>query len=429
MTTAAQIADLLLALEAWETFETYWTTSSTGGQAKIAAVASGASDDKDGRLATIVKDKRVSERGIVEAARARHAAIAQVKLQHLAIDIDLAQYKIGTKASTLLGSMLRDEMVATSKVFKSRGVTNNAPAAVTGTGTGEVVMLALDDAGLALEAVYPEVITFTCTVDKHNGRTAGMELWKAIGEKKGEHVLAGGGSGAVVQNIQTSWAENTTALSNPGFNTDSTADAAFDASTDTAKLTGWTIGGTATLVNADSTNVFRTLSSGTSRSIALTSSIDVYQTYTYKDSDGPVLCAIPVNPTIATASGGSAILTAGNASTTLAVSSMAGGWEWITLVKWPKQLKGAASQFKFEWDSASSGQLYFGPAVMRPLTKVGGKWFGILPGATDFVEGDYSTQTTTVADTGKAKKALHELFGYEFELPHNATASTGWADW
>lgn len=427
MTLTNHIADIKLIGPAAYAFKTAWETSTTGIEDLIDAVVSGANADDNGAIAALLKDPRLLKKQVVAAFNAFTPAVT-VKLQQFATELDRADVTANSPAKRILGIALREWMLANSHEFESRGVTNSAPSSISGTGNGTLVMLSTDEESYELEGVYAETLTFECTRGSESGATPGEETWSVYGEQRARHILESGGSGARTT-ITGSWASNTQALKNATFGSNTESDATFDASTSLTKLTSWTITGTATNVNSDSSNTFRTLSAGTSRSIELVASESFYQEYDYTGSN-PVIVAVPVNKTVGTATGGNFDLNVGADTSATALSGLSSGWQWAYVTLWPSEMAGSTSRVTIGWSSASSGSLLIGPVVMRPMTYIGGKWFAMLPGATDFVEGDSATQQTTIAATGKFKHFLHLLYGTDFELPHDSSASsTPFEDW
>ena len=111
---------------------------------------------------------------------------------------------------------IRDYYIANSKTDNSRSQTFGAVSAVTGTGTGTVRYLTVDDEDFRLEGSHNETKTFTCLLDQSN-----VEKHHEVFEVKGAVPYRDGlkrtGSGMVASLTCLTTRNTARFLSNPSF--------------------------------------------------------------------------------------------------------------------------------------------------------------------------------------------------------------------
>lgn len=347
----------------------------------------------------------------------------------------------GTAAELIYGIGLRDYMIANSKVFKSRGVTNSAPSAVTGTGTGALVMVSSDDqaTAIALENVNIETLTFTARfVAGQGGIQSGNSVFEVRGGLPYRDIHENGGSGgAVIALLPAICAtqSNITVIGNGDF------DATFGSTASaTDKIPSWTIAsGTAANVTADTSDYYRKIR-GTSAGQSLAFAAGTYQlTQIVKElpSYGPVYISIrwerkaSATGTLTMTLGASAAVTVDISSGSNNAWNLLGGWFY------PVKYTAGSQTLVIDVTSLATGTLRLDDLVIGLPTWIGGKGFAILEGNTDFVIGDYFTQASTSTDAGTILKWMYRTYrpswaglikNHPFNLTHAGSASSGYTD-
>ena len=348
----------------------------------------------------------------------------------------------GTDPTLVYGIGLRDYMIANSKVFKARGVTNSAPTMATAnTGNGTIVMIASDDqaSAVSLENVNVETLTFTARFVAGQGTVqSGNTVFEVRGGLPYRDIHENGGSGgSVIATIAAACA--TQSNFQPLGNTDFDATFGSTASA-TDKIPSWTIAsGTAADVTYDTSVYYRKIrgtSAGQSLSFAA-GSFTLTQRASELPAYGPVYIGIRwMRKSSATGDltitlGASATSTVDISTGTNDVWNLLGGWFY------PAKYTGGSQTFTITVASLATGTLRLDDLVLVTPYWIGGKGFAILEGSTDFVIGDNGSQVTTAADSGTILKWMYRAHrpswgglvrNFPFNLPTAATASAGYTD-
>lgn len=419
MTVADHIADLADVVDLAGTFFNNWGSS---GYADILSSQWGAPDgDTEGILAALAKDVQQGTRRHFAALATAIREGADVVIRDLARTLDRSDISPNDSIQRILGIGLREWMIANSKVLKSRGVTNSSPSSVTGTGTGVLYMFSSDDQSTAdeLEAVTNGTIRLECITDEGGGRTAGQELFTVRDSAPSRDILELGGT---AQTSVESWhSGRVTAIANADFSDDFGATAS-----DTTKIPSWTLDNATydpTDVTADTTNTYR----GTQTvKIGGTGAI-LSQTFSGLPNNRPTFFGFKYNRAIGSGAG-TLDMDAGSVSMSQITLAAQTGWNQAYKIAWPKRYTGGGNDIVIT-AAVSSGYINIAQVVIAPMVRIGGRWFIIIAGATDFLVGDYFTQQTSVSPNVRSiKDWLHRWYGFGFELPHDATPSSGWED-
>jgi hypothetical protein len=415
MAVVDHIADLADIVDLAKTFKANFdgTYSSI-----LSSQIAGSSVDADGRLNFLAKDVRFGSRRHFARLAGNIREMAVEVLRSLARTLNRADVGEDSPPERILGVGLRQWMIDNSKKLKSRGVTHNAASAFTGTGTGLLYVHTTDDQGTPdnLEAVTDGVITFKCTADSGMGRESGSELFEVRDEAPARDILELGGFGKTT--MEAFHSGKVSAVSNADF------DQAFGSdSASTTKIPGYTIAtGTPGNLTQDSTNLFRGR-----KTVSAAGNFKLVQSYSGLPNNVPTQVNLAWNREIGSIGAGNLTIRIGGKSATVAIAAQT-GWQRLNLVAWPKAYSGSGNDIEIELDSYASGALKFGQLNVAPMRRLGGRYFQILAGDTDFAVGDYASQDTSIAATGLIKDWLHRWFGLGFELPHNASPSAGWED-
>lgn len=418
MAVADHIADLADVVDLVGTYKDQWDSPFSG----ILTSQWGApTADTEGILAALGKDVQQGTRRHFAALATAIREGADVVIRDLARTLDRSDISPNDPIQRILGIGLREWMVANAKVFKDRGVTHNAASAVTGTGTGVLYLYTDDDQSTpdSLEAVTSGTTRFECTGDESFGRTPGAELFSVRDSAPSRDILELGGTAPTTTE---SWhSGRVTAIANADF-----SDSFGATATDTAKIPNWTLDDATYLpanTTADTTNLYR----GTQTvKIAGTGAI-LSQVFSGLPNNRPTFFGFKWNRQIGSGAG-TLDMAAGSVSMAQITMAAQTGWQQAYKIAWPKRYTGGGNDLVIT-AALSSGYINIAQAIIAPMVRIGGRWFIIIAGATDFLVGDFFTQQTTVSPTDRSiKDWLHRWYGFGFELPHDGTASAGWED-
>lgn len=414
MTIADHIADLADMVDLVGDYKDDWDSAYSS---ILSSQLAAPSADTEGELAALAKNVTGGLRRHFAALAFNLREGAEAIIRDMARTLNRSDILPTDPIPRILGVGLREWMVANSKVLKSRGVSHGAASAVTGTGTGVLLLHGDDDQSTAdvLEAATSGTLRFTCVEDQSSGRASGEELFVAREDVQARDILELGGANS--RRIGALHSGIVTAISNADFSADFGSD-----STAVTKIPSWTITGTPANLTQDTTNTFRG-----KPSLSLASSDNtIYQPFSGLPNDRPALVSIAYNRQIGSGAG-DLYVRIGAKETSVAVAAQT-GWNRLNLIAWPKRYTGGGNDVEVFWDR-TSGTINLAQAICAPMTRIGGRYFAILAGATDFLIDDYFTQATTVSPADRSiKDWLHRWFGLGFELPHDATASAGWED-
>lgn len=426
MAVADHVGDLKRVVDVAKTFRASYAGTFA---ADIATVASSAAGDTDGRLSEFAKNRFGLTAAFAVPARDCRIAAAII-LSQLGRTLNRNDINIDDPVSVLHG--LRKDMLANSKVFLDRGITHGSVSHDgSNTGNGLVIVHTSDDYDKELQNVTDETLTFTCTEDATQGVEGGSEVFEVRGELPARDVLEIGGSdfGGAAARVTCVHAGTVQHIANANFSQ------AFSGS-GTDKIPGWTIGGAAAAnVTANTTTYYRTATTGTSQSIQFAADGYLTQAMEGLPDDRPVAFYFHYNRDSSAGADTLVKITVGGASAqTLATLAGAADSAWYAVgtVKWPRQWSGGRN-LKIEVDDLGGGEhILFGEVVIMPMVRLGGRWFAIKAGSTDWAIDDFATQDTQVASTGLIVDWLYRWFGVGDaecpNMPTDSAASAGYED-
>jgi len=321
---------------------------------------------------------------------------------------------------------------------QGRSITYGTPTAGTNTGNGQILRLTKDAFNYNIEAVHIEAKRLLCVADFQTGTNRGAEVFIGSGQTPAKDDLERSGSGA--QATLTGSTADDSLLSNASWgNFGGTASEPTDI-TDWTSVTPTTVD--STTYEFDATNYFRVARGSTvgqGVNVAYTAGTSkITQTINQLPAAGPIYCSLRYMR-LASATG-NLVLRVGGASATATIGSATNGvWNILEFWAYPDSYTGGGVDVEIQVDTLATGTVTFDELVIASPTWIGGKAYVLLAGATDFAIGDYFTQQTTVANTGTVLTWLYRTyypswndpFGsrhYPLNLPHDATASSGWED-
>jgi len=422
MAVADAIADLVNLVDLAKTT----VANYDGTYAGILSSIGSATEDDQGRLARWAKDERGGYRAALAQAVAQTRVGAQFVLQDVAREIARGDITEGSSPVAIL-TALRTWMLDNSKVLESRAVTHNAVSSLTSplssSADGLLILRSTDDQSTAvdLEAINDGTLRFECVRDQAMGVTEGSEIFRVYATDNGPtiDILGGIQNMSVARTIAAVNAGTAQALTNGNLEGDWSGDG--------DDIPGWTLAsGTASDVTPETTTVFRG-----DQAIKAAGVFKLTQKVLGLRPTRPVIMSVRYNRSVGSAKGGLVVRVGGVASSAVTLSGASSGWQHTYVVAWPRQYSGGGFDVEIEYEGSTesqSGTLYVDEVICHPLTRMGGRYFVLLAGATAFARRDYFTQQSTVTGTGLIKEWLHRWFGLGFELPHDATPSSGWED-
>ena len=316
-----------------------------------------------------------------------------------------------------------------SFTFNDRNWTRGAASAGGGNvGTGTVARLTVDWEGYNIQGGHVETKTLECSRDQNLGVLKGAEMFEVRGEDRSKDLLDYQGSGirAEIYCMHAGVGTGGSYAQNSSF------DSAFVGS-DTAKVPGWTIGGTAGNVTYDSTDSFCPAPGSSVNAcvvIAAAAGVtELTQLLTVKNIDAlgertPWMMEVAYKKSSAGATG-TLNLKMGSKTTALDLSTV-GDTNWhvlqFTIDKnvYYRNWKQDAPDLEIEVDTLSAGTLKLDAFKFAPWTRIDWAWLWVSGGATAFLQRD----SFTIADSGPAASTSEMMFaadwaGVPVNLPSN----------
>jgi hypothetical protein len=306
---------------------------------------------------------------------------------------------------------LRDYMHANSYSVNSRNITFGTPAAITGTGTGAIHRLTVDQDNYSLEGVFLEAKRAECRLDQ--GQTdKHAEVFEFRGVESEQDFLSVLGSGmrVAVTALHAGATSTGAYVQNPSFETyTGTAPAASTESTPstTTDITGWTLDAT-TNVRVELDTTYRGYPGEPADLYSVRFVGNAYMEQILNDTVRPTFdplipmyCQVAIYR--ASTVTGNVSLTFGNVTETVALGSLSdNAWNIVKIDvdqdAWYKTWRKDNVSVKVQLASyGGSGHIKIDDVVVGPYTNVDGTWYAVVGGATPFEADDYSTWTDALA--------------------------------
>lgn len=293
-----------------------------------------------------------------------------------------------------------------SQAFNDRAFIRGTPVAVGGAvGNGTLTRLTVDWEAYNLQHSHAETKRFECVVDQNLGVLSGQEIFECRGEDRSKDNLDFQGSGirTRIYCMHSGSGNGGSLLQNSSF------DSTFSG-TGTDKIPGWTIGGTASKITADTTT-YRT-APGASTSYALQFAADaaatneVYQALSLRRIDAMgerVPWMLQVAYKLSAGATGTLTIKMGSVSEALDLSTVADtNWHVLAITAdkdlYYRNWREGAPDVEVEVTNLSGATLNIDDLIFAPLTAIDGTWWWLVGGSTAFLQRD----AFTVADTGGA---------------------------
>lgn len=318
-----------------------------------------------------------------------------------------------------------------NKRLQSRGFIFGVPPVITGTGTGLVERLVVDENGHSLENQFPDTKSFRCTGDEQSNANRHEELFEFVAGPRSLDVLDVDGSGTIRE--ITALSSNQTLLSNPTFSQFTWATPPTVGSPETGvagdALTDWTLADV-TLAQLDIDLVVKD---------AVGDSVPTSVRFLGNNTLTQLFSAAPLdlNPNAPHRPGvwvfresnadGTITLTNGSVTQAFTVTSLSNAaWNWVTfdLDKdlWLANFNINDPTFKIAWAGRTTGTIVLDEVGYWEMIPLDGAWYVISGGVTKFLLDDESAFADTVPVESKFQKWNWRGFGRY--LPAALTAPT-----
>ena len=295
-------------------------------------------------------------------------------------------------------------------------------------GDGTVNRLTTDENGFVIENTWAQTLKLQCTRDRNSGATIQEEIFLIEAGARNRDNIIIAGSGNSNSNIQAISARSTQVFGfqNPSFSLMNGAGA--------VKFDGWTITGTAADCTQDLTNYYRTFYGDTTpAAMKCASDVTIAQTFALNNSqfDGstPVYVHVAVNKSVYGCTTGTITLTFGDQTASVAVSSLAAGWNLLKLgvsqKNWYKQFMGTAPTLSVAI-SGGNNPILFDDFTVGYFQQFDGLWYAVVGGATPFIVNDAATFIDTEVGS-KIQAWIWRAFGLYLPSSLSVTAIT-WPD-
>ena len=320
---------------------------------------------------------------------------------------------------------------------------------VTGTGTGTLVRITLDEQGYKMNGWMPDAYRLECTADARQQGISHEEIFRFTGTDAAPDNGKRTGTGIDETLRCLSERDSERYIQNPGFEvftgiapTASTPTVL----TTTTQLTGWTAS-VAANVSATIDYLYRTPPGSTlsyaaqmTDNVALTQDL-VAVNGTQIDPDVPYLVRFHIYRE--SSCDGTLTLALGGVNRAVTMTGLnSGAWNVVDLVataganNWPINFNANGLSLSATLASRTTGTLIIDAIIMGPFTQVGGgsgtgrgsmgHWLAQTGGATPHIKGDYYSWTDSHNTRGKVA-FWQALAGYGY-LPSKTGGTETWSD-
>jgi len=317
--------------------------------------------------------------------------------------------------------------VDNSLTVKYRNITFGSVSAITGSGTGLVKRLTVDQDGFNIESVFAETKTFECVADQVTGARRHAEVFAARGATAGKDSLELIGTGRSTLITAIDAQSSSTLVPNSSF--ENVTVSSYPTIT---AIDGWTASSISDL-ETETTTVYKdNPQAATSRSLRFKTNASITQNFT--DLGLRWDKRVPLYAQIAfyreSSCDGNLNIVIGAQTQTVALSAQS-GWTilvWkLTSANWYLNWRLASAAVAtaavtISLDSRTTGTLLIDDFLIGPMAPVDGAYVAIVGGATPFLQRDKFTVTDSSADTGIVQTFLARRYGRY--LPYTSGSPT-----
>lgn len=330
----------------------------------------------------------------------------------------------GASAQTALDE-IRDGMVAATETVRERDFTfGSVSVGGSNVGSGVCVRTTMDETGQDLEGgCWPAGVTsLEVTQDFASGATKGRERVriKGSGVTKTDELYVGTCPSEVLEITVQDATGGGNLIQNGGFESNSGT-----AGTSDTVFSGWTLS-SQTLIDVESSTVLR---GSYACEFLGNANILQYLTTPGIDTTKPVYLSLWFNRQ--SSCDGTLTLRLGSQTVDVALSAQS-GWThailgsgasakgWYDVFK--EDSSGLGVRVQVTLASRTTGTLLLDDVCVFQPARYDGKFYAVIAGATEFLNGDAWTFTDSVANTGRTQSWLARLFGKH--LPYAASGET-----
>lgn len=309
----------------------------------------------------------------------------------------------GFRDPATLSAALYDYFVANGLTVQSRDISYDVTptAGATNVGNGTVSRLTVDANGYNCEDCTVETKLWKCIRDQNSGEREHAEIFEVMGAAESPDALqrAQFGSGlSEMKQVRSHHAGSTlggSLLKNSSFSN-------FNALS-TPKYTGWTEAAGGSNLAQDSTNYYRSHPGATvNASLRINGgggTVTIKQTMqsmsvAQLDPASPYFLRAMVNKTVGTAAGGTFTIRLGRSTASVAIASLAAGWNELHIAFdedcWFQNFNENPFDVEIEWSSSTSGFLLVDDVLFAPWDLIDGTFW--------FLRGNAATHTSWLVD-------------------------------
>jgi hypothetical protein len=277
-------------------------------------------------------------------------------------------------------------------------------------GFGTLTRLVFDENGYKLEACHVERKEFRCRSDQNSGATKYAEVWEVAGERESRDALRRYASGSGERSLVTITSRN----SGSGRGGSLLANSSFDRFTsgNSPPFARWQVTNGNEAVDIESSAVVYREAPGSSTHLSLRinapgSVVTLRQeseqwTSRRLNPNTPYFFRAMVNRSEGAALGGNIVLRLGNASRSLPISSLAEGWNEVTILPskdlWFRSFNVEPLGVEIEWVGNSSGYLLVDDVILANWDLIDGTYYCLRGSNEAWMLDD----TITIIDEGGA---------------------------
>lgn len=363
-----------------------------------------------------------------QAFRSRAAAVMSSSLAGSMLAPWLAAYAhhivgVPERSSARALDRIFEFFVDNSKTVKERNFTYDAaePFSFTGTGTGELYRLVVDEAGGNIENQFTETRTLRCIRDGVTGGIPHEEVFEFRGSQAGLDLADVQGSGIVRRNFGA-FSSNQSLLKNPSFSQFSIAGTVAVGSPYTLvsgdTITGW-VASDVTDLQLDRDEFYKSVNGDTNpTSLRLLDNASLSQDLVAEgirlNPDIPYLTVLGVKRE--SSADGTLTIDLGSTTKAITVSTLPNGaWTAILLDRgsglWPANFNETDVSLDVTYTGRTTGTLILDEVVFRNLVQIDGTWWWLTGGETKFLLDDTLAVTDTLPADAKINKWLWRTFG------------------
>lgn len=332
--------------------------------------------------------------------RARYAAVLAAGTLRPVLDPMFRTYgriidSPATDVDTILADLYQYFIDNHYEVY-SRNLSYGTVSSNTGTGSGSVFRLTVDENGYTLENTSPDTRKIECIADARSGAVKHEEIFRLAGIAPGRDLLdVSRGAGTGKQTNLQAISARTSLLRNASFSAYSGTAAVPTA------ISNWTAGTIGSLA-VDTSNYYRDFNGDTTPA-ALQFSDNTYVEQVFSTTNlafnpnRPYFLSVMYNREVGTGDG-TLTLQMGNSTVSVALVAQT-GWNMLMLPMtsdvWFKNFNNGTLSVKITLASNTTGTVLIDDVILSQMSEYDGCYYTIVGGATAFLKDDFFTVSDT----------------------------------